>query len=105
MIILSMFYLNNSVKLIKQTIKLWIRAAKGDRRADEGKTTADIFVFLTYEPNGVVKEVYPKAMPVILTQPEETKLLLTAPWKEATHRFPSSIVVRWELNRFLSLAD
>ncbi len=39
--------------------------------------------FLTTEPNGVVGPIHPKAMPVILTGPEEFDMWLRADWKEA----------------------
>ena len=34
-------------------------------------------------PNGVVKPIHEKAMPVILTTPEEIDTWLQAPWSEA----------------------
>ena len=39
--------------------------------------------FLTTEPNAEVKAVHPKAMPVILTKPEEWDTWLTEEWDEA----------------------
>ncbi len=45
--------------------------------------TADLFGFLTSEPNREVGRIHPKAMPVILTEPEEIDLWLSAPWAEA----------------------
>src|SRR5471030_900781 len=41
------------------------------RKVKEGETTNDLFAFLTTEPNAVVSPIHPKAMPVILTSPEE----------------------------------
>ena len=38
---------------------------------------------LTTEPNAEVGAVHPKAMPVILTTPEEVDTWLRAPWEEA----------------------
>lgn len=41
------------------------------RKAKEGEINADIFAFLTSEPNAEVTRVHPKAMPEILTTTEE----------------------------------
>ncbi len=49
----------------------------------EGETTNDLFGFLTTEPNNIVGPIHPKAMPVILTRPEEVEAWLTAPVEEA----------------------
>jgi putative SOS response-associated peptidase YedK len=53
------------------------------RKIKEGETTNDLFGFLTTEPNNVVARVHPKAMPVILTTPEEVERWLTQPAKLA----------------------
>jgi putative SOS response-associated peptidase YedK len=49
----------------------------------EGETTNDIFAFLTINPNAEVGAIHPKAMPVILTTPEEWDAWMAAPWSEA----------------------
>ena len=43
----------------------------------------DLFAFLTTEPNKEVGAIHPKAMPVILTTPEEIETWMTAPTEEA----------------------
>ncbi len=53
------------------------------RKVAEGEVTCDLFGFLTTEPNAEVAAVHPKAMPVILTDPEEIETWLRAPWPEA----------------------
>ena len=49
------------------------------RKLKEGETTNDIFAFLTTTPNAEVAPTHPKAMPVILTTPEEVETWLSAP--------------------------
>ena len=53
------------------------------RKLAEGEVTCDLFGFLTTEPNREVKAVHPKAMPVILTDPGEIEVWLSAPWADA----------------------
>ncbi|HBM59807.1 SOS response-associated peptidase [Salipiger marinus] len=53
------------------------------RKLKEGEVTADLFAFLTCPPNAEVGAVHPKAMPVILTRPEQCRLWLTAPAEQA----------------------
>jgi len=53
------------------------------RKAKEGEVTADLYAFLTTEPNAEVGAIHPKAMPVILTTVDEREAWLSAPWSEA----------------------
>ena len=53
------------------------------RKIKEGEVTADLFGFLTTDPNAEVASVHPQAMPAILTTEEERELWLRAPWSEA----------------------
>ncbi|KAB0679550.1 SOS response-associated peptidase [Aureimonas leprariae] len=53
------------------------------RKLKEGEVTVDAYGFLTTDPNREVKAIHPKAMPVILTEPDEIDLWLNADWKEA----------------------
>jgi putative SOS response-associated peptidase YedK len=55
----------------------------GPRTVKEGETINDIFAFLTTEPNAEVGAIHPKAMPVILTTPDEVETWMTAPSDEA----------------------
>ena len=49
---------------------IWTRWTSA-RKVKEGETTNDLFAFLTTDANQVVGAIHPKAMPVILTTPEE----------------------------------
>jgi putative SOS response-associated peptidase YedK len=53
------------------------------RKAKEGEVTVDAYGLLTTEPNAVVAQIHPKAMPVILTTPEEIDTWMRADWSEA----------------------
>ncbi|RXF74286.1 SOS response-associated peptidase [Hansschlegelia zhihuaiae] len=61
---------------------LWARWTSV-RKVREGEVTADLFGFLTTEPNAVVAPVHPKAMPVVLTTSGEVDVWLQADWPEA----------------------
>jgi putative SOS response-associated peptidase YedK len=58
---------------------------RGTKRDNPDRVAAEhrLFAFLTTEANGVVGPVHPKAMPVLLTKPEEWALWLEAPAAEA----------------------
>jgi len=60
-----------------------LRGWEGVRKIRTGWETADLFAFLTCEPNEVVRPIHPKAMPVILTEPHEIDAWMRAPWSEA----------------------
>lgn len=56
---------------------------RGVKKVRDGEQDFELYGFLTCEPNAVVKPIHPKAMPVILTEPEEVETWLTAPWEKA----------------------
>jgi putative SOS response-associated peptidase YedK len=62
---------------------IWTPQWTSVRKVKEGETTNDVFSFLTTEANAEVAPVHPKAMPVILTKPEELETWLSAPPEEA----------------------
>ena len=53
------------------------------RKLKEGAVKAELFGFLTTEPNAVVGAIHPKAMPVILTTEDECETWLSAPASDA----------------------
>lgn len=53
------------------------------RKIKTGVETIDLFGFLTTEPSEPVASIHPKAMPAILTEPQEFEMWMTAPWEEA----------------------
>lgn len=55
----------------------------GVRKVKEGPVIIDIFGFLTTEPSEPVRTFHPKAMPVILTNPDECDRWMSAPTDEA----------------------
>ena len=56
---------------------------KSVRKVKDGETVDDLYAFLTTTPNAVVAPIHPKAMPVILTEPDEFDTWLNAPWDVA----------------------
>lgn len=62
---------------------IWIANWTSVRKVKEGETTNDLFGFLTTAPNDVIAPIHPKAMPAILTTPDEIDTWMTAPADEA----------------------
>ncbi|NMJ42804.1 SOS response-associated peptidase [Roseomonas sp. JC162] len=62
---------------------VWVPQWTSVRKMKTGEETIDLFGFLTCEPNAEVQAIHPKAMPVILTKPDEIEAWMTAPWSEA----------------------
>ncbi len=62
---------------------IWTAGWTCVRKIKTGIETTDLYAFLTTEPNTEVGAVHPKAMPVILTRPEEVEVWMTAPWEQA----------------------
>ena len=61
----------------------WKRDHACVRKIKEGEVTCDLFGCLTTEANAEVGTYHSKAMPVILTDPEERELWMSdAPWEE-----------------------
>ncbi|MFK0690606.1 SOS response-associated peptidase [Mesorhizobium sp. IMUNJ 23033] len=56
---------------------------QGVRKVKEGPGEHELYGFLTTKPNALIAPIHEKAMPVILTTPEETETWLSAPWSEA----------------------
>ena len=63
---------------------VWVPQWKSVRKVKEGETINDLYAFLTTEPNKEVGAIHPKAMPVILTTPEEWDPWLTDEWPTAS---------------------
>ena len=62
---------------------VWVPGWRSVRRVKEGEITADLYGFLTTEPNADVGPVHSRAMPVILTENgERDQWLSGAPWGE-----------------------
>ncbi|NMJ43777.1 hypothetical protein GWK16_21190 [Roseomonas sp. JC162] len=62
---------------------IWVPQWTSVRKVKEGEVAADLFAFLTCEPNAEVRAIHPKAMPVILTEEGEREAWLAAPWAVA----------------------
>nr|WP_248311705.1 SOS response-associated peptidase family protein [Bosea sp. ASV33] len=62
---------------------IWARQWTSVRKIKTGEETIDLYAFLTTDPNAEVGAIHPKAMPVILTTPEECETWMTAPWEQA----------------------
>jgi len=62
---------------------IWVPKWKSVRKLKEGEVEADLFAFLTTEPNAEVGAIHPKAMPMILTTPKECDVWMAAPLTEA----------------------
>lgn len=60
-----------------------VRGWRSIRKVKDGETADDLFGFLTCAPNAEVGKVHPKAMPVILTEPQEWEAWLSAPFEIA----------------------
>jgi putative SOS response-associated peptidase YedK len=65
--------------MLRRHLDHWTSVGK----VKEGETTNDLYAFLTTEPNAEVGAIHPKAMPVVLTTPEEVETWMTAPPDEA----------------------
>lgn len=63
---------------------IWVPKWTSVRKIKTGVETIDVFGFLTTKPNAEVFAVHEKAMPAILTTPEECELWMTAPWEQAS---------------------
>ena len=66
---------------------IWAPKWKSVRQVKEGEVEADLFAFLTTDPNAEVKAIHPKAMPVILTTPEECAASPARPLPSATREW------------------
>lgn len=62
---------------------VYVPGWEGVRKIRTGREVIDLFGFLTCEPNAEVRAVHPRAMPVILTEPDELETWLDAPWEIA----------------------
>lgn len=58
---------------------------KGVRKVRDGEREYELYGFLTTSPNEIVAPIHFKAMPAILTTPDEVDLWLTGSWDEVRH--------------------
>jgi putative SOS response-associated peptidase YedK len=63
--------------VLERRWKSWLQ-----KKLPESEINADIFAFLTTQPNAEVGRAHPKAMPVILTTSNEHDVWMRAPWDE-----------------------
>lgn len=61
---------------------IWVPQWRSVRKVKEGQTVNDLFAFLTTEANSVVGQHHPRAMPVILTTPDEVDQWFSLPVQE-----------------------
>lgn len=77
---------------------------RGVKKVRDGEQEFELYGFLTTKPNDVVKPIHWKAMPAILTTPEEVDLWLTGEWDEVSHLqrpLPNDMIVLVEPPRRL----
>jgi len=55
------------------------------KKVRDGEREFELYGFLTTSPNEIVRPIHFKAMPAILTTPEEVDLWLTGSWEEVEH--------------------
>jgi putative SOS response-associated peptidase YedK len=67
------------IRTLHHLTKISWRLGRGETVPLLGFQVTGLFSFLTYEANGVVGPIHPKAMPVMLTTPEEWSTWLAAP--------------------------
>lgn len=63
---------------------LWVPEWTSTRKLKDRPTTDNFYAFLTCEPNAEVAAIHPKAMPGILTDADEWRAWLNAPWQEVS---------------------
>lgn len=76
---------------------IWVPQWTSVRKLKEREVTTDLYAFLTTEPSEPVKSVHPKAMPVILTEPDELEMWMGAEWafaKQLQRALPNGALIR-----------